>query len=172
MQTQREPSPAAAPAIGTYRIDTTRSAISFRTRHLFGLAPVRGALTFASGSALVADPVTASRLSAEIDAASFRSGNPARDGNVRSARLLDAARFPVLTFEAARLDYQSVSGTLTVRDVSRPVTWSAELTQIEPDTFTVRAQARIDRTEFGLTAYRGLAARHLDLTVEVRCVRQ
>jgi hypothetical protein len=34
-----------------------------------------------------------------------------------------------------------------------------------------RASARIDRTEFGLTAYRGLAGRYLDMTMEVRCVR-
>jgi polyisoprenoid-binding protein YceI len=37
--------------------------------------------------------------------------------------------------------------------------------------FTVRATARIDRTEFGITAARGLAARHLDLTVEAQCTR-
>jgi hypothetical protein len=30
---------------------------------------------------------------------------------------------------------------------------------------------RIDRTEFGVTAYRGVAGRYLDMTVEVRCVR-
>jgi hypothetical protein len=35
----------------------------------------------------------------------------------------------------------------------------------------VRATTRIDRTEYGVTAARGLAARHLDVTVEVRCVR-
>ena len=34
-----------------------------------------------------------------------------------------------------------------------------------------RASTRIDRTEFGVTAYRGVAGRYLDITVEVRCVR-
>ena len=33
------------------------------------------------------------------------------------------------------------------------------------------ATARIDRTEFGITAARGLAARYLSLTVEVQCTR-
>ena len=37
-----------------------------------------------------------------------------------------------------------------------------------PESFTVRAAARIDRTEFGVTASRGLAGRYLDLTLEVR----
>ena len=31
-------------------------------------------------------------------------------------------------------------------------------------------EARYHRTAFGVTAYRGLAARRLDLTVEIRCV--
>jgi polyisoprenoid-binding protein YceI len=172
MQTQREPSPAVAPALGTYLIDTARSVVRFWTRHLFGLAPVRGRLAFAAGSVQVTEPLTASRLTAEIDAASFRSGNPARDSSVRSARLLDAGRFPVLAFTADRLDGQSLAGPLTVRDVSRPVTWSAGLTEIEPGSFTARARARIDRAEFGITGYRGLAGRYLDITVEVRCVRQ
>jgi hypothetical protein len=34
----------------------------------------------------------------------------------------------------------------------------------------VRATARIDRTEFGVTAYRGLAGRYLDMSVEVQCI--
>ena len=37
--------------------------------------------------------------------------------------------------------------------------------------FTVRATTRIDRTEFGMTAQPGMTGRHLDMTVEVRCVR-
>ena len=36
---------------------------------------------------------------------------------------------------------------------------------------TALRSTRIDRTEFGVTAARGLAARYLDLTVEVQCTR-
>lgn len=38
-------------------------------------------------------------------------------------------------------------------------------------TGAVRASTRIDRAEFGVTAYRGVAGRYLDMTMEVRCVR-
>jgi hypothetical protein len=38
--------------------------------------------------------------------------------------------------------------------------------------FTASATLRVDRTEFDLTAMRGLAGRYLDLTVEVRCVQK
>jgi hypothetical protein len=37
--------------------------------------------------------------------------------------------------------------------------------------FNARASTRIDQTEFGVTAYRGVAGQYLDMTVEVRCTR-
>ena len=40
-----------------------------------------------------------------------------------------------------------------------------------PETQVPPRPGRIDRAEFGVTAYRGVAGRYLDMTVEVRCVR-
>ena len=74
-----------APRLGHYDIDARHSAVTFRTRHLFGLAPVRGAFTISSGTVDVAEPLAGSRIHAEIDAASFRTGNGQRDAAVRSA---------------------------------------------------------------------------------------
>ena len=42
--------------------------------------------------AALTEPLTDSTIHAEIDPASFRTDNGQRDGNVRSARLLDADR--------------------------------------------------------------------------------
>ena len=38
------PETQVTPRPGRYEIDTSCSAVTFRTRHLFGLAPVRGSL--------------------------------------------------------------------------------------------------------------------------------
>ena len=160
------------PQLGRYEIDTGRSTVTFRTRHLFGLAPVRGRFAIRGGTVDIAEPLTASAVYAEIDAASFRTEYPQRDASARSARLLDVARHPVITFTSERVDRQELTGTLTVRDVTRPVNLSIEGSEVSPRTFTVRATTRIDRTEFGLTAYRGLAGRYLDLSVEAQCVRK
>ena len=46
-----QPAAIVAPAPGTYRIDAARSAITFTTRHLFGLGPVRGRFDLREGSA-------------------------------------------------------------------------------------------------------------------------
>jgi polyisoprenoid-binding protein YceI len=94
---------------------------------------------------------------------------------VRSARLLDAAGFPAISFrgQPAPADGKSttISGTLTVRDVARPVSLPVTQLSVDGQSFTATATVRVDRTEFGVTAMRGLAGRYLDLTVEVRCTR-
>ena len=162
---------AATPQLGRYQIDPAGSRVTFRTRHLFGLAPVRGTFAMTAGTVDVTEPLTGARISAEIEAASFRTGNPLRDTQVRSARFLAADAHPVLAFSSAGLDGQILAGTLTVREVTRPVSVLAEVTDVSPGSFTARATVRIDRYDFGLTARRGLAGRYLDVTVEVRCVR-
>ena len=161
----------AIPPLGRYQIDPDGSRVTFRTRHLFGLAPVRGSFALRGGTVDVTEPLTASRIHAEIDAASFRTGNPMRNAQVRSAQFLAADAHPVMAFSSEVLDGQVLAGTLTVREVTRPVSVLAEITEVSPGSFTARATVRIDRYDFGVTASRGLAGRYLDVTVEARCVR-
>ena len=169
--TSSSPVAQATPQPGRYEIDSSTSAVTFRTRHLFGLAPVRGNFAIRAGTIDVAEPVTDSSIHAEIDTASFRTGNGQRDVTVHSARLLDAVRYPVITFISEGAGGPALPGMLTVRGVTRPVILSVEQSAVTPESFTVRATTRIDRAEFGVTAYRGLAGRYLDMTAEVRCVR-
>ena len=161
----------ATPQLGRYQIDPASSSVTFRTRHLFGLAPVRGRFAIRAGTVDVTEPLTSARIYAEFESASFRTGNPIRDAQVRSARFLAADEHPVLAFSSAGLDGQVLAGTLTVREVTRPVSVLAEVTDVAPGSFTARATVRIDRYDFGVTASRGLAGRYLDVSVEVRCVR-
>jgi polyisoprenoid-binding protein YceI len=155
---------------GRYEIDTSHSAITFKTRHLFGLAPVRGRFAVRAGTVDIAEPLAGSSIYVQVDSASFGTGNGQRDKTVRSESLLDVARYPVLTFRSEGVDLSAVTGSLTVRDVTMPITWSVEATAVAAGSFTVRAGTRIDRTEFGVTAYRGAAGRYLDITAEIRCV--
>ena len=171
MTTQQDHA-VTTPHLGRYEIDANRSAVTIRTRHLFGLAPVRGRFAIRGGTVDVTEPLAASAAYAEIDAASFHTRSPQRDASVRSAGLLDVARHPVITFTSERIDGTELAGTLTVRGVTRPVSLSIEQSTVSPRSFTVRATTRIDRTEFGVTGYRGLAGRYLELSVEVQCVRK
>jgi len=165
------PEAQAIPRPGRYEIDISSSAVTFRTRHLFGLAPVRGSFAIRAGTIDVDEPLACSSAFVQIDAASFRTGNGQRDDQVRSERLLDTDRYPVITFRSEGADGLALTGMLTVRNVTMPVTLSIEQTAARARWFNARASTRIDRNEFGVTAYRGIAGRYLDMTIEVRCVR-
>jgi polyisoprenoid-binding protein YceI len=164
------PEAQVTPRLGRYEIDTSCSAVTFTTRHLFGLAPVRGSFAIRLGTIDVGEPLAGSSVFVQIDPASFRTGNGRRDDKVRSGRLLDADRYPVITFRSEGVDGPALTGALTVRNVTMPVTLSIERTAVRAQGFNARASTRIDRTEFGVTAYRGVAGRYLDMTIEVRCV--
>ena len=161
------------PQPGHYDIDPNRSRVTFGTRHLFGLGRVKGSFAIRGGTADVADPIAASAIYAEIETGSFRTKNPARDGSVLSPRFLDPAGHPVMIFRSDRIEAESqvLTGTLTVRGTTRPVTLAVTGCEASRGSFTARATTRVDRTEFGVTAARGLAARCLDLTVEIQCTR-
>ena len=69
---------------------------------MFGLGPVRGRLAIRAGTVDIAEPASESRVHAEIDVASFSTGNGVRDATVRSARFLDAGQYPVMVFVAEK----------------------------------------------------------------------
>lgn len=159
---------------GSYDIDPERTTIRFRTRHMFGLGPVRGTFAIRSGAVSVTDPLDGSTIYAEIEAASFRTGNPQRDRTVLLRRHLDATRYPVITFAAQGTDPAAgtISGTLTVCGAERPVTLTVTSAEQAGAEIAVTATMHIDRFEFGLTAMRGLAGRYLDLELAAICVRR
>lgn len=162
----------AIPRLGHYTIDTSRSSIAFTSRHFFNLLPVHGTFGIRAGTVEVAEPLSESSVRVEVDAGSISSGNEQRDAAVRSAKFLDTDRRPLFTFVSERVDTTTVSGTLTACGVERPVSLSVVRSEVTEETFTVRATARIDRTDFGITAARAMAGRVLDLTLEATCVRR
>lgn len=159
------------PATGTYAIDPARSTIAFATRHLFGLAPVRGSFRPRAGTIRVAEPLAESTVRARIDAGSFHTSVAARDRVVRSATYLDTANHPDIDFAATGLtrDAQGwvLAGTLSVRGRSRPLPVRVLAVSCSGDDLRVRARARVDRYEFGITAGRGMTGRWLTMTLDV-----
>ncbi|MGX7824388.1 YceI family protein [Actinokineospora sp. 24-640] len=163
------------PAAGEYRIDPTASAISFTTKHMFGLGKVRGSFALRDGLIQVADPVAGSTAWATILAGSFTTGNKARDGMVRSATYLDTGNHPEITYTATGMDKTedgwTLRGTLTVRGETRPLPVRIESASVDGDQVVVHAAADVDRYEFGITAMKGMTGRNLALHLDLTAVR-
>jgi polyisoprenoid-binding protein YceI len=171
------------PEPGRYLISPEHSGAVIATRHLFGLGAVHAALDLRDGRIWVAEQPESSAVQARFAVSTFQSGNPARDAAVLSPRLLDAENFPTMSFISTELvrtqaaqgaqagpgahGQWSLRGELAVRGVTRLV--EARITRLHAGgpSLSATAQAVIDRYDFGITAYRGLAARKLtiDLTV-------
>ncbi len=161
----------ALPPAGRYRIDTERSTITISTRHLFGLGRVRATLALRDGHIRVADPLAGSAVRATAAAVSFRSGNDARDAAVLSPRLLDAATYPSIVFTSTALEERDggwlLGGELEVRGTARPVETVIVAEPASGGTLYASARLRVDRFAFGVTAYRGLAARWLTVDIDL-----
>src|SRR5580700_4638518 len=97
VSTNKQTASVSLPAPGVYAIDPTHSEVGFVARHLIG-TKVRGRFTKFDGTITVGDPVTASTLTAEVDASSIETGVGMRDDHLRTNDFLDVATYPTLTF--------------------------------------------------------------------------
>jgi polyisoprenoid-binding protein YceI len=166
------------PEPGRYRISPAQSTVTIRTRHFFGLGAVRATLALRDGRIVVTDPPQASTVQARFAVPSFQSGNETRDAAVLSPKLLDAEAFPSLAFTSTELVEEqgqwSLRGELEVRGVTRLVEARIGALAVDDAGPTLRASAQvsIDRYDFGITAYRGLAARRLTVGLAVIAHRE
>jgi polyisoprenoid-binding protein YceI len=152
---------ALADVTGDYTVDVQHTRIGLRARHAM-VTTVRGAFTAFEGTARldVANP-PASSVSLRIDAASIDTGTPDRDAHLRSADFLDVERFPHLSFRSTEVEQVDdeiyrVTGDLTIKDVTRPVTVDFTLTGSARDPWGqmrvgFEGALAIRRADWGLT---------------------
>lgn len=125
---------------GDYAVDAAHTRIGFRARHAM-VTTVRGTFTRFEGLAHldVADPA-ASRVELRIEAASLDTGQPDRDGHLRSADFLDVEQFPDITFVSTAVeqiddDEYTVTGDVTIKGQTREVAVDFTLTGSALDPF-------------------------------------
>ena len=127
MSTNTDTTTPTATATATYSIDPTHSRICFAARHAM-VTKVRGSFNDFEGSGYFdAENPAASNLQLTIQAASIDTRNADRDGHLRSNDFFDMETYPTITFtstsvEALDADTYRVTGDLTIKDVTKPVT--------------------------------------------------
>ncbi|RNG39135.1 YceI family protein [Streptomyces botrytidirepellens] len=175
--TARTPVSPSAIEAGRWILDPAGSTVRVRHKTFWGLATVSGRFTAVNGEGEVLADGSA-RGSLTIDAASLDTRNPKRDAHLRNADFLDTDHHPEITVavsgavpgEGATV---AVDGELTVLGRTRPLSFTARLTEATADTATLTADVEIDRTGFGMTWNRlGMMTGAAALTVTARFIRR
>jgi polyisoprenoid-binding protein YceI len=151
---------SAAPAYREWTPDLVHSRAEFTVSHLvvskvWGHFPIRQ-LTFAT----VPNGVQPVAISAVLDVVRMDTDNKTRDAELRSATYFDTEHYPTMTFKSTNVTRQDASdfkidGELTIKNVTKPVSFVAHLEGAVPDDATTTrvgysGDLTIDRRDFGL----------------------
>lgn len=145
---------------GNWTIDPSHSRLGFVARHAM-VTKVRGSFETFTGTVTIdaANPA-ASAASVEVELASVNTSSPDRDAHLRSADFFDTDNNKLMTFTSTGVSVKgddiTLTGDLTIKGVTQPVTVELEAEGVATDPFgNVRAgfsgEAEISRKDFGLT---------------------
>lgn len=147
------------PDSGTWTLDPAHSAIEFVARHLM-VTKVRGGFGEFSGTIEIADNPTESKIEIEVEMASVVTGSADRDGHLKSPDFFDVENHPKMTFVSTSIidkgDGYQVTGDLTVRGVTSPMTLDVEYLGVMTDPWgnakaAFSASGEVNREDWGLT---------------------
>ena len=133
------PTTAIDDITGDYTLDVSHSRLGFTARHAM-VTKVRGQFGAFTGTARIdeANP-SASQVDLSIDVASIETGSADRDGHLKSGDFFDAETYPTITFTSTKVerdgDDWNITGDLTIKDVTKPVTIEFEQTGSAVDPF-------------------------------------
>jgi polyisoprenoid-binding protein YceI len=160
---------------GSWTLDAARSEIGLKSKSMWGMMPVNGVFREVTGSGTVsaAGDVTGTIT---VAARSIDTKNKKRDEHLRSADFFDVARTPDITFAAEQItpsaEGVTVSGTLTVRDRTHPVSFAARVSGDEAQV-VLDGETEVNRADFGLTWNQlGMTSMNNTITVHAVFTRQ
>lgn len=147
--------------MSTYKIDAAHSEITFKVKHLM-ITNVTGSFTKfdATMESETAD-FSDAKISFEADVHSISTNNADRDGHLKSDDFFSAEKFPTLSFKSTSFtskggsDY-TLTGDLTIRDITKSVTFPVEYGGTATDPYGqvksgFEIVGKFNRSDFGLT---------------------
>ena len=144
---------------GKWDIDAVHSEVAFTVKHMM-LSKVRGRFDKFEGTVVTGAKPEESSVTATVDATSINTNNEQRDGHIRSADFFEVENHPTFTFTSTAVrdvtpEGFKLDGDLTIRGVTKPVTFDVELNGIGPDAWGgtrigFSAETTVNRHDFGV----------------------
>lgn len=144
----------------TYKLDPTHSEVTFKVKHMM-ITNVTGIFeNFDVAMQSSAPDFTDATISFEASVDSINTKNEQRDNHLKSDDFFAAATFPKISFTSTEMkklsdDAYQLTGTISIKDVTRPITFAVEYggTMTDPygnikSGFTLNG--KLSRKEFGL----------------------
>ncbi|KAB2817444.1 MAG: polyisoprenoid-binding protein [Bacteroidetes bacterium] len=143
-----------------WALDTTHTNIQFKAKHLM-ITTVTGNFGSVEGSVeMEGEDFTTGKYTFAADVASVTTGSQDRDNHLRSDDFFNAEEYPKLTFVGSEVSNVKdnefdLTGEMTIRDVTKPVTIRIEVggTVVDPWGNTKAAfsfKGSLNRKDFGL----------------------
>jgi len=163
---------------GTYVPDDRHAYLSFSYSHLGLSNPQLFFRDFDATLELDGGNMSNTAVNITIDAASIDSSVPELDDDLKSAEFFDVANHPEITFrstayEQASEDTGRLTGELSVRGVTKPVTLDVKINSAAMNRMTrkemigVSVTGTINRSDYGLNAYMPIVGDELSLDIQV-----
>ncbi|WP_125132440.1 YceI family protein [Microbacterium sp. 10M-3C3] len=144
---------------GTWVLDPAHSEVTFTVRHMM-ISKVRGTFGMKSATLIAPENPLDARVEASVDVASLDTKDAGRDQHLRSADFFDVENYPTMEFRSTGVRIEGedflVDGDLTIRGVTKPVTFAFEFGGFGTDPWGnykagATAKGVINREDFGLT---------------------
>ncbi len=160
-------------------LDPSHSELQFKVKHLM-ISNVTGQFNVIEGSVETEnDTFSGSKISFTANAASIDTANEHRDNHLRGADFFDTEKYPNIHFESSAYNAADgkISGNLTIRDITKPVTLDVEFSGINKDPYgNTKAgfslSGKINRTDWNLTWNAGLEAGGVLVSEDVKILAE
>lgn len=154
-------------AAGTWQADLAHSTAFLRVAS-FGRIVV-GTVPIIEGTVEIGPDGRLLAVRGTLQLAAVDTGNPKRDRDLRKPRLLDLDAHPTMTFTSTTIEPLdvgwSVTGTLTARGVSVPLTGTAQASSVDGSAAALTATARLDRRTLGVRAPGFMIGKFVEIAV-------
>lgn len=157
--------------------DATSSKLTLNAKKL-GFSNINATFTRFNGALTVA-PDENMHITVDAVAKDFGTGSRMQDDMFRGKDWLNVKAHPRITFASKGFTYTApkkavMTGNMTVKGITKPVTFEVDVKQIKKDAagkitqVALLAKTNIKRSDFGMTAMRGVVNNNAGITLAIQ----